>query len=107
MGLNSNQLSFSGELWLQDGVFTTGVRCDRGECCNRISRGFILGDSPRALVLEGFGCAGDESRQCCAIPPVGQRVIVTGELVNTSPLRSSTASDRWHLRGVSMCLRAD
>jgi hypothetical protein len=106
-GLNDNHLSFSGELWLADSSMSTMVACDPGVCCNRMTRRFVLGDSPKALVIEDWGCAGDASRQCCTVPGNGERVIVSGNLVNTSPLRSSNASDRWHLYRAAICLQAD
>jgi len=98
--------AFSGRLWLQDGVFSTAVSCQKDVCCNGVRRDFMVGESPRALVLEGagIGCVGDESRQCCAFPAKGQRVIVSGNLNNTIPLRSARAVDRWRLLDAKICL---
>jgi hypothetical protein len=101
-GHATNYVTFSGPLRLAQWAMTTFSLCSPGTCCNSVNNALALGDSPNALVLHGLTCTGDESRQCCAIPPRGQRVIATGRLTG-----SNSATERWHLDEASICLPQD
>jgi hypothetical protein len=55
----------------------------------------VIGDAKNPLVLDGFTCAGDPSRRCCAAPALGQNVVVKGKL--------ASAGARWILRNPELC----
>ena len=55
----------------------------------------VLGDAKSPLVLDGLTCAGDVSRRCCAVPALGQNVVVKGRL--------AAAGSRWILRNPEVC----
>jgi hypothetical protein len=93
----------SGRLELADGRFSTGVACPKGTCCNSYGVGAEVYAEPQPLPLDGFGCAGDESRLCCNVLVTGQEVIVHGRLVKTW---SMPPPPEWKLSDVSICALA-
>jgi hypothetical protein len=95
-------VDLSGRLEFVDGYFSTAVLCPKGTCCNHVSVGAELYAEPRPLSVDGFYCAGDESRLCCNVLATGQKVIVHGRLVKTSFMPV-----RWELRDMSMCALAE
>ena len=96
---DGKDVEVSGRLEFQSGFFSTAVQCGKGVCCNSYQKGVVLDGEPNGLVLENFGCAGDESRLCCNVLATGQAVIVRGTLVNTRPAPSLA----WSLKSVFVC----
>jgi hypothetical protein len=92
-------VELSGRLEFESGFYSSGVRCDDGVCCNHHQKAVVLDGDPNGLVLENWGCAGDESRLCCNVLATGQAVIVRGTLVNTRPAPALA----WKLTGVYVC----
>jgi len=92
-------VELSGRFELERDFFSSAVQCGEGVCCNHVEKAVVLDGEPNGLVLERFGCSGDESRLCCNVIATGQAVIVRGTLVNTRPVPPLT----WKLTGVSVC----
>lgn len=74
------QVAFKGQLVMSDSAFSTAVGCSKAHCCNSRRAKMVLAGPPYDLELIGLGCAGDESRLCCATSARGEEVIATGRL---------------------------
>lgn len=74
--------------------------CARGVCCHTLRLRLALDGTPLSLPLQGFGCSGDDSKLCCAVPAEGQTVIAHGRLVKTK----LSSGPPWQLEGVSLCV---
>jgi hypothetical protein len=74
------QVAIKGKLVMSDGAFSTAVGCAKNQCCNRLRARIVLEGPPYDLELVGLGCAGDESRLCCALSARGEEVIASGRL---------------------------
>lgn len=75
-------------------------KCEPGECCHSLSFAMVVDGTPSALLLKGFGCAGDDSKLCCTVPADGQEVIAKGRL-EKAPKGSAAA---YQLADAKLCL---
>ena len=90
-------LAVRGVLALAFGA-TPGRACryqqdDASVCCEVVSASALVVNgfahpgepTPQGVKLEALGCVGDESRLCCDVPVLGQRVIAAGKLARVGP----------------------
>ncbi len=110
--LDGKHVELRGRLQLDDGYFSTAVACGPSTCCNGVRRQAVLDDPPNALGLDAPLCKGDESRLCCNALVNGQAVLVSGQLDNMQPTRSTSPnaampSMPWQLTDVSICQLAE
>jgi hypothetical protein len=64
----------------------------------------ILGEGREVLALDGMGCRGDGSVNCCYAPAYGQDVQAEGRL---EPLRGGAGDPRWMLAAPVLCAESD
>ena len=82
---------------MSDTAFSTAVGCNEGACCNARQAKMVLAGPPYDVELVGLGCAGDESRLCCALSARGEEVIAIGRL--------TYQTGRLLLESPKLCLR--
>jgi len=90
------------------GVVTTAVACrepsprrPQKNCCNLVGTRAMIQRGESAVLLDGLGCTGDESRLCCDTPAFGQIVIAAGRLRRSS---DSGAAIPWELLEPKLCV---
>jgi len=74
---------------------------DARGCCNSAGAEAMIGRFPHAIVLDGLGCGGDDSRLCCSLPVFGQTVVAVGRLAKDS--RFAREGAHWALGGATLC----
>lgn len=85
----------------ESGIGGANVACDPADsCCERLEAAALVGGPEAAIMIQGLGCVGDESRACCNTPAYGQRVIATGTLVRAASNRTAV---EWQLANASVC----
>jgi hypothetical protein len=99
--LAGTQVAVSGRLFLAHGIFSSGVSCQPGVCCNGLRHKVVIEGAPNDLALESFVCEGDDSRLCCNVFASGQSVVVNGRLTRATVAGPPAG---WQISNGSLCV---